>query len=145
MRFWKCEFCVKWDFEIVNFVKIILSKCDFLDKLRTFAPVCVTWIARRSGGFCKPNNSWILISIWDLKVNEQGKAQEHNFPPRSLRHMAQNEFKKLANSASISIWVVVHPGIWQTMGDSKDSDIFLVQNCFCFSGFWVLLFWRLPI
>ena len=30
MRFWKCEFCLKWDF----------GKCDFLCKLRIFAPVC---------------------------------------------------------------------------------------------------------
>ena len=51
MRLWKCEFCEKWDFEIVDFVKNetlkmrILSKseilkCEFLDKLRILAPVC---------------------------------------------------------------------------------------------------------
>ena len=51
MRFWKCEFCVKWDSENVNFVKseiskmwilwkVRLSKCEFLDKLRIFALVC---------------------------------------------------------------------------------------------------------
>ena len=47
---WKCEFCEKWGFKIVNyvkndifknvnFVKSEFSKCDFLDKLRIFAPV----------------------------------------------------------------------------------------------------------
>ena len=70
-----------------------------------------------------PKSSWILSNIWDLKVNEQGKAQEHNFPPRSFLHIAQNEFKKFANSASISICVVVQPGIWQTIGDSIDNAI----------------------
>ena len=62
--FEKCEFCEKWDFEIVNFVKKevyeivnfvknetlkmwILSKmkfwiCEFLDKMCYFDPVCVT-------------------------------------------------------------------------------------------------------
>ena len=44
MRFWKCEFCEKWDFENVNFVKnktlkmwilckMRFSKCEFLDFL----------------------------------------------------------------------------------------------------------------
>ena len=46
----KCEFCQKWDFENVNFVKneilklwvlwkMRFSKCEFLNKLRVFAPV----------------------------------------------------------------------------------------------------------
>ena len=55
MIFWKCEFCEKWDFESVNFVKNeilkvwILSKVrlwnwEFLEKLRIFAPVCfIEW------------------------------------------------------------------------------------------------------
>ena len=49
---WKCEFCEKWDFEIVNFVKnetsklwilskMRFSKCDFLDKMWIYAPVCM--------------------------------------------------------------------------------------------------------
>ena len=51
MRFWKCEFIQKWDFQNVNFVKneifkmwilwkMRFSKYEFLDKLRIFAPVC---------------------------------------------------------------------------------------------------------
>ena len=71
-----------------------------------------------------PNNSWILSNIWDLNVNEHGNAHEHNFPPRSFLHIAQNELRKFANSASISICVVVQPGIWQTIGDSIDNAIF---------------------
>ena len=52
MRFWKCEFCEKWDFDNVNFVKseilkmwiwwkVTFSKCEFLDELRIFVPVCI--------------------------------------------------------------------------------------------------------
>ena len=68
----KCEFCGKWDFENVTFVKNetlklwILSKmkfsnCEFSDKLRIFAPVrnvievsFLTFIllVQVSGGFC---------------------------------------------------------------------------------------------
>ena len=51
MRLWNYEFCQKWDFHNVNFVKnedlkmwilskMLSSKCEFLDKLRIFAPVC---------------------------------------------------------------------------------------------------------
>ena len=47
---WKCEFCEKWDFENVNFVKseiftmwtlwkVRFSQCDFLKKWGFFAPV----------------------------------------------------------------------------------------------------------
>ena len=32
MRLWKCEFCEKWDFENVNFVKIRFWKCEFWQK-----------------------------------------------------------------------------------------------------------------
>ena len=50
LMFEKCEFCKKWDFENVNFVKnetlklrilgkVRFSKCEFLDKLRIFAPL----------------------------------------------------------------------------------------------------------
>ena len=39
MRFWKCEFCEKWDFKIVNFGKIENFKMWFLDKMRIFATV----------------------------------------------------------------------------------------------------------
>ena len=50
MRFQKGEFCENWDFRKVNFVKIEisiklilwklgLSICEFLDKMRIFAPV----------------------------------------------------------------------------------------------------------
>ena len=35
-----CEFCEKWDFRKVNFVKVGISMCDFLDKMWIFAPVC---------------------------------------------------------------------------------------------------------
>ena len=53
MRFWKREFCKKWDFVNVNFVKndiwkmwilwkMRFGKCEFLEKLRIFAPVCTT-------------------------------------------------------------------------------------------------------
>ena len=62
MRLWKCEFCEKWDFENMNFVKnetlkmwilwkmrlwklwilskMRFSKCEFLEKLLIFASVC---------------------------------------------------------------------------------------------------------
>ena len=33
MRFWKCEFCEKWDFENVNFVKNVLLKLWILWKM----------------------------------------------------------------------------------------------------------------
>ena len=32
MRFWKCEFCEKWDFEIVNLVKNVILKMCILSK-----------------------------------------------------------------------------------------------------------------
>ena len=52
LRFLKREFCEKWDFRNVTFMKIrilemwILQKlgfsiCEFLDKLRILAPVCL--------------------------------------------------------------------------------------------------------
>ena len=40
IRFWNCEFCEKWDFEKViflknvNFLKMRFSKCEFLWKMR---------------------------------------------------------------------------------------------------------------
>ena len=53
MRFWNCEFCEKWDFQNVNLVKnenlkmwilwkMMFSKGEFSDKLRIFAPVCMS-------------------------------------------------------------------------------------------------------
>ena len=41
---WKCEFCEKWVFKFVNFVKSEFSKCEFLDKLRIFAPSELAYI-----------------------------------------------------------------------------------------------------
>ena len=44
IRFWKCDFCEKWDFENVILLKMIfwtcefLELCEFLDKMRIFAP-----------------------------------------------------------------------------------------------------------
>ena len=53
MRFWKCEFCQKCEFENVNFVKnenlkmwifskMRFWKCEFLDKMWIFAPACIS-------------------------------------------------------------------------------------------------------
>ena len=55
MRLWKLWILKKCDFEIVNFVKneifkmwilwkVRLWKCEFLDKLRVFAPVCLNTV-----------------------------------------------------------------------------------------------------
>ena len=62
MRFWKCEFCQNWDFQNVNVVKIEIlkmwilsklrfSKCEFLYKLRIFAPV---WCIQQVVGWPAP-------------------------------------------------------------------------------------------
>ena len=42
MRLWKYDFCEKWDFESVNFVKSEIFKIWILDKIRIFAPVWIT-------------------------------------------------------------------------------------------------------
>ena len=44
MRFWKCEFRQKWDFETVNFLKIEIFQMWFLDKMWIFAPV---WMSEK--------------------------------------------------------------------------------------------------
>ena len=90
----------------------------------------LTCIALLSDGFSIPNNSWILVSIWDLNVKEHGKAHEHNFPSRSFLQTEQYPAKKVANSVSISDCVVVHPGIWQTKGDSCVNDIIEIWRVF---------------
>ena len=77
-------------------------------------------MALRSGGLDIPKSSCILFNIWDLNVSEHGKAQPHNFPPLSFLQTEQNEAKNVDNSTSISAWVVVQSGIWQTGGDSVD-------------------------
>ena len=38
MRFWKCEFCTKYDFEIVNFVKTGIFKMWFFGLIEDFFP-----------------------------------------------------------------------------------------------------------
>ena len=44
MRFWKCEFCEKWDFEIVNFVKNEILKLWMLSKMRLWnCEFCEIW------------------------------------------------------------------------------------------------------
>lgn len=58
-----------------------------------------------------PKSSWILTNICDLNVKEQGNAQAHNLPPLSFLQTEQKEARNVANSDSISAWVVVHPGI----------------------------------
>ena len=41
MRLWNCEFCQKWDFEIVNFVKNEIFKMwIFFEKMCNFASMC---------------------------------------------------------------------------------------------------------
>ena len=116
----------------------------FLFPQDAYVVLCPTWsknlertqvltcIALLSDGFSIPNNSWILVSIWDLNVKEHGKAHEHNFPSRSFLQTEQYPAKKVTNSVSISDCVVVHPGIWQTKGDSCVSDIFEIWRVFFF-------------
>ena len=44
MRLCKCDFCQKWGFENVNFVKNYhFEIVEFLDKFRIFAQVCAKW------------------------------------------------------------------------------------------------------
>ena len=71
MRFWKCEFCEKWDFGNVNFVenkvlkmwilwKMWFSKCEFREKWDFqnvifwinwgFLPQCAQWSKKLTSG-----------------------------------------------------------------------------------------------
>ena len=44
MRFWNCEFCQKWDFEIVNFVENEILKLWILSKMRLWnCEFCEKW------------------------------------------------------------------------------------------------------
>ena len=43
MRFWKCEFSEKWDFETVDFLKIEIFTMWFLNKLRGEIPSSMLW------------------------------------------------------------------------------------------------------
>ena len=44
MRFWKCEFCEKWDFENVNFVENEILKMWILRKIRLWnCEFCEKW------------------------------------------------------------------------------------------------------
>ena len=72
MRFWKCEFYEKWDFENLNFVKneilkmwilrkVRFSKCEFLDELRIFAPVCPEKNLARFARFV-----FVVIVVWHV-------------------------------------------------------------------------------
>ena len=66
LMFEKCEFCEKWDFDIVNFVKNETFKMWILDKLRIFAPV---WCFHAV--MIKRENVWMKINLvqkhfWDM-------------------------------------------------------------------------------
>ena len=43
LRFCKCEFCEKCEFENVNFVKIEIFKLRYLDKMWILGPLCCPW------------------------------------------------------------------------------------------------------
>ena len=61
--FEKCEFCEKWDFEIVN----------FLDKLKVFAPVCLlrldfmVYIRLQKVKKIDPNTKGQSVSDYEIK------------------------------------------------------------------------------
>ena len=98
---WKCEFCEKWDFENVNFVKneslkmwilskMIISKCEFFDKLRIFALVwhCRIWRKIRpifwlNPTVCNgPNPTFTVCFLFSFvsffSPNECAKLRIHN-------------------------------------------------------------------
>ena len=44
MRFWKCEFCEKWDFKNMNLVKIEILKMWIVSKVRVWkCELCQKW------------------------------------------------------------------------------------------------------
>ena len=53
IRFWKCEFCEKWDFENVNFVKNVIVKLWIFSKNEILKMWIFGWIA----DFCLSVNS----------------------------------------------------------------------------------------
>ena len=83
MILWKCEFCEKWDFEIVNFVKNEIFKlrilwklwfpnCEFLDELRIFAPV---WnsnlqIGGKDSSYVSPSALFLLPPTWSKEIKQ---------------------------------------------------------------------------
>ena len=68
MRYTNCEFCEKWDFEIVIFVKSEIFKMWFLDKLRIFAPVWSLTYQDCVEFRLQSNSSWHATYWWKMIV-----------------------------------------------------------------------------
>ena len=137
MRLWNCEFCGKWNFENVNFVenkilkmwifgknetlklwilwKVRFSKCEFLDKLRIFAPLCLplnktgfsswmflvwqTWLCQ---GWFSHSVTWEFVVACSVKVWKEGEMACNLAPewwgPKWMMKMARTQYP---------IWVAI--------------------------------------
>ena len=70
MRSRNCEFCQKWTFENVNFVKNEISKCEFSRKNCGFLPQCGTKTESKLCSHCTKTcdrNSCLVTFIQSLK------------------------------------------------------------------------------
>ena len=88
MRFWKCEFWEKWDFEIVNFVKNVILKMWILWKMRVWnCKFCENWDFQNvnfwiNWGFLPQCESLIINSSW--RENSKSPFSPYflqDFPP----------------------------------------------------------------
>ena len=95
MRFCKCEFCEKCEFENVNFVKIEIFKLRYLDKMWILGPLCCPWWEL----YLMTMRMMMMGEIWSLLsqalIQSKGQfffSRQGIFFPRGLtimRHVAK--------------------------------------------------------